>query len=42
LKFNFKEWDKEMIDPVFLDLYMGKEYDKLHPDRWYNNSNPKK
>ena len=42
LKFNFKEWDKEMIDPVFLDLYMGKEYDKLHPDRWCNNSNPEK
>ena len=25
-----------MIDPVFMDLSMGKEYNKLNPDRWYN------
>jgi len=31
-----------MINPVFLDLGSGKEYNKLHPDRWYDNSNPKK
>ena len=24
-----------MIDPVFMDLRMGKEYDNLNPDRWY-------
>ena len=38
LKFNFKEWNKEMIDPVFLDLGSGKEYNKLHPDRWYDSN----
>jgi len=42
LKSQFKEWEKGMIDPVFMDLGMGKEYDKLNPDRWYNDSNPKK
>ena len=42
LKSKFKEWEKDMIDPVFLDLGMGKEYNKLNPDRWYNDSNPKK
>jgi arylsulfatase A-like enzyme len=40
-KFKFKEWDKEMIDPVFLDLGSGKQYNKLHPDRWYNSSSKK-
>ena len=42
LKSQFKEWEKGMIDPVFMDLGMGKEYDKLNPDRWFNDSNPKK
>jgi|TARA_B110000881_G_C18559975_1_gene509181 arylsulfatase A-like enzyme len=42
LKSKFKEWEKDMIDPVFLDLGMGKEYNKLNPDRWFNDSNPKK
>ena len=42
LKSQFKEWEKDMIDPVFMDLGMGKEYNKLNPDRWYNDSNPKK
>jgi len=42
LKSQFKEWEKGMINPVFLDLGSGKEYNKLHPDRWYDNSNPKK
>ena len=42
LKSKFKEWEKDMIDPVFLDLGMGKEYNKLNPDRWYNDSSPKK
>ena len=42
LKSQFKEWEKGMIDPVFMDLGMGKEYNKLNPDRWYNDSNPKK
>tara|TARA_Y100001933_G_scaffold262006_1_gene318091 strand:- start:3599 stop:5005 length:1407 start_codon:yes stop_codon:yes gene_type:complete len=35
LKLKFKEWEKDMIDPVFMDLGMGKEYNKLNPDRWY-------
>ena len=30
-----------MIDPVFMDLRMGKEYDKLNPDRWYNSNQEK-
>ncbi len=34
LKSKFEEWEKDMIDPVFMDLGMGKEYDALHPDRW--------
>ena len=38
LKSQFKEWEKGMIDPVFLDLGSGKEYNKLHPDRWYDSS----
>ena len=42
LKSKFKEWEKDMIDPVFLDLGMGKEYNKLNPDRLYNDSSPKK
>ena len=42
LKSQFKEWEKGMIDPVFMDLGMGKEYNKLNPDRWFNDSNPKK
>lgn len=41
LKSQFKEWEKGMINPVFLDLGSGKEYNKLHPDRWYD-SNPEK
>ena len=41
LKFEFKEWEKDMIDPIFLDLGMGKEYNKLHPDRWYNSNSEK-
>ena len=35
LKSKFKEWEKDMIDPIFMDLGMGKEYNKLNPDRWY-------
>ena len=35
LKLKFKEWEKDMIDPVFMDLGMGKEYNKLNPNRWY-------
>ena len=42
LKSQFKEWEKGMIDPVFMDLGMGKEYNKLNPDRWFNDSNLKK
>ena len=38
LKSQFKEWEKEMIDPVFMDLGMGKEYNKLNPDRWYDTN----
>lgn len=34
LKSQFKLWEKDMIDPVFMDLGMGKEYNKLNPDRW--------
>ena len=40
-RFRFKEWDKEMIDPIFLDLGSGKQYNKLHPDRWHNSSSKK-
>ena len=38
LKLKFKEWEKDMIDPVFMDLGMGKEYNKINPDRWFNSS----
>ena len=38
LKSQFKEREKNMIDPVFLSLGMGKEYNKLNPDRWYNSN----
>ena len=38
LKFKFKEWEKDMIDPIFLDLGMGKEYNKLYPNRWHNSN----
>ena len=41
LKSKFKEWEKDMIDPVFMDLRMGKEYDNLNPDRWYNSNQEK-
>jgi len=41
LKSKFKDWEKDMIDPVFMDLGMGKEYNKLNPDRW-NNINQEK
>ena len=37
LKSKFKEWEKDMIDPIFMDLGMGKEYNKLNPDRWYKS-----
>ena len=36
-KSKFKEWEKDMIDPIFMDLGMGKEYNKLNPDRWYKS-----
>ena len=41
LKSEFKEWEKDMIDPVFMDLRMGKEYDNLNPKRWYNSNQEK-
>ena len=41
LKSKFKEWEKDMIDPVFMDLRMGKEYDNLNPDRWYISNQEK-
>ena len=41
LKLKFKEWEKDMIDPVFMDLGMGKEYNKLNPDRWYKTNQEK-
>ena len=41
LKSQFKNWEKDMIDPVFLDLGSGKEYNKLNPDRWFNSSQEK-
>ena len=41
LKSQFKLWEKEMIDPVFMDLGMGKEYNKLNPDRWIQASQEK-
>ncbi|RPG64547.1 MAG: N-acetylgalactosamine 6-sulfate sulfatase [Flammeovirgaceae bacterium TMED290] len=41
LKSQFKLWEKDMIDPVFMDLGMGKEYDKLNPGRWNQASQEK-
>ena len=41
LKSKFKEWENDMIDPVFMDLRMGKEYDNLNPDRWYISNQEK-
>lgn len=41
LKSKFKDWEKDMIDPVFMDLRMGKEYDNLNPDRWYISNQEK-
>ena len=41
LKSQFKLWEKDMIDPVFMDLGMGKEYNKLNPDRWIQVSQEK-
>lgn len=41
LKSQFKLWEKDMIDPVFMDLGMGKEYNKLNPDRWNQASQEK-
>ena len=41
LKSKFKEWEKDMINPVFMDLRMGKEYDNLNPDRWYISNQEK-
>lgn len=29
-----KQWNSEMIDPVFLGLRQGVEYNKLHPNRF--------
>ena len=41
LKSHFKLWEKDMIDPVFMDLGMGKEYNKQNPDRWIQASQEK-
>ena len=41
LKYQFKLWEKDMLDPVFMDLGMGKEYNKLNPDRWIQASQEK-
>ena len=41
LKSQFKLWEKDMIDPVFMDLGMGKEYNKQNPDRWIQASQEK-
>ena len=41
LKSQFKLWEKDMIDPVFMDLGMGKEYNKLNPGRWIQASQEK-
>ena len=41
LKSQFKLWEKDMLDPVFMDLGMGKEYNKLNPDRWIQASQEK-
>ena len=41
LKSQFKLWEKDMIDPVFMDLGMGKEYNKQNPDRWIEASQEK-
>jgi arylsulfatase A-like enzyme len=30
----FEQWDKQMMDPIFLGLMQNKEYNQLHPDRF--------
>lgn len=34
LKASYDAWNSEMKDPVFLGLRQGKEYNKLHPERF--------
>lgn len=34
LKSAYQSWEDEMKDPVFLGLMKGKEYNKLHPERF--------
>ncbi len=34
LKSDYQSWEDEMEDPVFLGLMKGKEYNKLHPERF--------
>lgn len=29
-----EEWESELMDPVFLGLMQGEQYDRLHPDRY--------
>ncbi|QZE12702.1 sulfatase-like hydrolase/transferase [Halosquirtibacter laminarini] len=36
LKNRVDGWQSELKDPVFIGLHHGKEYDKLHPERWVN------
>ena len=36
-----KNWWYVLVKDIFLDLGMGKEYNKLHPDRWYNSNSEK-
>jgi arylsulfatase A-like enzyme len=31
---QMEAWKNEMMDPVFLGLMQGKQYDRLHPDRY--------
>lgn len=34
LKSEYQTWEDEMKDPVFLGLMEGKDYNKLHPERF--------
>ena len=37
----YKNWEKEMLDPVFLGLGNDSEYEKLNPNRFDRNTNSK-
>lgn len=34
LQSAYDNWERKMLDPLFMGLYQGKEYTKKHPDRF--------